>query len=94
MATGSLDDARRRGEHRRTEVLRDSVADVVNWGVYGLAGIAAILVVVVVFHHILPEYWHWVEPEVISTLTKFLVGTVVGFLACAKRIWRHVHVPR
>lgn len=74
-----------KSEHKRSEKLRDAVSKHMVWSVSFLWLLACIMVVVIAWHHIGSESYKWIEPDTLSTLTKFFLGSVVGFFASYTR---------
>lgn len=92
LEQGNLDKLERGAEFLRVNKLRQSVGLIVVYGIWLLAVLAAILVIVVFLHYIIPARCHWVEADTISTLTKFILGTIVG--ALSTYIKPRIGIPR
>jgi len=83
FAEGTLEEQSRRGEHRRSERLRDhisTVAVIVVWVLFALFMIAS---VVLAWHYLTPGKWGWLEESQLNTLRTLVFSGAITSTATA-----------
>ena len=74
-----LEQERKRNEHKRTESFRKIYSEGINWTVRLIFGIIIAILLVVTWHHLMPEVLRWLEDEDLSRLHSVLFsGAVVS----------------
>ena len=75
-------------EHKRNERIRDVIAGGTLWLIRAIILSVFITVIVVAFHHLAPDRWHWLSEDQLTDLrTVLFSGAVVG--AVSSYVQRH-----
>ena len=75
----SFEQERKRNEHKRSESLRKIYGEGINWIVRFIFFIIILILFVVTYHHLMPEYWRWLDASDLAKLHSVLFsGAVVG----------------
>ena len=72
VAAGTLEEESKRLEHRRSERLRDYIHGAMLGVVLVIGVLIGIAIVVVAWHHLVPESWCWLSGTQLGVLETFL----------------------
>jgi len=83
LAQGTLEEQSKRGEHRRSERLRDNISNVAVIVVWVLFALFVFATLVLAWHYLTPKRWAWLEQDQLDTLRTVVFSGAITSTATA-----------